>query len=290
MADVILLDGGMGQELVTRAPEAPTPLWGTKAMLDHPGMVRAVHEDYAAAGATVATTNTYALHRDRFEGTGLEGDFERLFDLALGEAEGIGAKKIAGSIGPLVRSYAPGTHPDHDVAVPLYAENARLLKDRVDFLICETIASVAHAKAALEGARTTGLPVWMAVTVDDEDGSILRSGEPVMDLAGLEADAWLANCSAPEVMGDALDALKTFGRPFGAYANGFVEITKSYMSDKPTVDKLSSRRDLGPEAYAEFALSWVEQGATIVGGCCEVGPAHIRLLAERLQQAGHQIV
>ena len=67
-------------------------------------------------------------------------------------------------------------------------------------------------------------------------------------------------------------------------------LVKSYMSDKPTVDKLSSRRDLGPEAYAEFALSWVEQGATIVGGCCEVGPAHIRLLAERLQQAGHQIV
>ena len=38
-----------------------------------------------------------------------------------------------------------------------------------------------------------------------------------------------------------------------------------------------------------FALRWVEMGATIVGGCCEVGPAHIRHLAERLRVAGHQI-
>ena len=290
MADVTLLDGGMGQELVKRSEHAPTPLWGTQVMLDYPGMVRAVHEDYLSAGATVATTNTYALHRDRFTGTGLEDDFERLFELALREAEGIGAKKIAGSIGPLVRSYAPGTHPDHKVAVPLYAENARLLAKQVDVIVCETVASVAHAKAALEGARAVGLPVWMAVTVDDEDGNVLRSGEPVSDLSGLQADAWLANCSAPEVMADALEVLKRFGQPFGAYANGFTEITKAYLSDKPTVDKLSARRDMGPEAYSEIALGWVEQGATIVGGCCEVGPEHIRVLAERLRSAGHRIV
>ena len=290
MADITLLDGGMGQELIKRSEHAPTPLWGTQVMLDYPGMVRAIHEDYLAAGSTIATTNTYALHRDRFVGTGLEDEFERLINLALDEAAGIGARKIAGSIGPLVRSYAPGTHPSHDVAVPLYAENAKLIAGRVDFIICETVASVAHAKAALEGARAGGLPVWMAVTVDDEDGSLLRSGEPISDLAGLDADAWLANCSAPEAMAAALDVLKTFDRPFGAYANGFVEITKSYMSDKPTVDKLSSRRDLGPDAYADFAMGWVDQGATIVGGCCEVGPAHIRVLADRLTGAGHQII
>ena len=91
-------------------------------------------------------------------------------------------------------------------------------------------------------------------------------------------------------MADALGVLKTFCRPFGAYANGFTEITKAYLSEAPTVDKLSARRDLGPEAYAEFALGWIDQGATIVGGCCEVGPKHIRHLAQRLREAGHQIV
>ena len=56
------------------------------------------------------------------------------------------------------------------------------------------------------------------------------------------------------------------------------------------MDALSPRRDLGPEAYAGFALGWVDQGATIVGGCCEVGPAHITELARALRAAGHTIV
>ena len=54
MARVTLLDGGMGQELVARSGDTPTPLWATRVMLDHPGLVRAVHDDYFAAGATIA--------------------------------------------------------------------------------------------------------------------------------------------------------------------------------------------------------------------------------------------
>mgnify|MGYP003868039337 FL=1 len=50
-----------------------------------------------------------------------------------------------------------------------------------------------------------------------------------------------------------------------------------------------SRRDLGPETYANFVMGWVNQGATIVGGCCEVGPAHITEVARRLREAGHEI-
>jgi S-methylmethionine-dependent homocysteine/selenocysteine methylase len=64
MAKITLLDGGMGQELVARSGDEPTPLWATRVMMDHPGMVRAIHEDYFAAGATVATTNTYAIHHE----------------------------------------------------------------------------------------------------------------------------------------------------------------------------------------------------------------------------------
>ncbi|MEO0904515.1 MAG: homocysteine S-methyltransferase family protein, partial [Pseudomonadota bacterium] len=52
MSDIILLDGGMGQELVQRSGDRPTPLWSTQVMIDHPGLVAAVHADYAAAGAS----------------------------------------------------------------------------------------------------------------------------------------------------------------------------------------------------------------------------------------------
>ncbi|NNF92510.1 MAG: homocysteine S-methyltransferase, partial [Boseongicola sp.] len=106
----------------------------------------------------------------------------------------------------------------------------------------------------------------------------------------LDPDAWLANCSAPEAVTTALDTLGTFGKPFGGYANGFQQITKEFLKDKPTVDALSARPEMTPERYADIAMSWVDRGATIVGGCCEIGPAHIRAIADRLTAAGHNIV
>ncbi|MFV2002657.1 MAG: homocysteine S-methyltransferase family protein [Paracoccaceae bacterium] len=297
MSQITLLDGGIGQELIKRARDAPTPLWSTRVMLDHPGLARSVHADYFTAGATIATTNTYALHRDRFAGTGLQDSFNTLFSLALSEAiaarKAHGSGKIAGSIGPLGASYRPDIHPPHDDAVARYTEVAALLAPSVNFIICETIASLAHARAALQGALTAGPPVWLSVTVDDEDGSRLRSGEPVadvVDIAGDGASALLANCSAPEAMAAALAELGKSGLPFGAYANGFEQITKDFLQDKPTVATLSARRDLSPASYGNFVMGWVAQGASIVGGCCEVGPAHIRELAQRLRGDGHEIV
>jgi S-methylmethionine-dependent homocysteine/selenocysteine methylase len=298
MADVILLDGGLGQELVHRSHDAPTNLWSTQVMLDHPGLVEAVHADYFAAGATIATTNTYAIHRDRLAPVGMEHLFETLIDAALAEARAArdkaGGGRIAGSLGPLVASYRPDAHPPHDVAVPLYAEIARRLGPSVDLILAETVASLAHARAVLEGAMAAGRPVWLSVTVDDLDGTRLRSGEPAADVVPLARDlgasALLANCSAPEAMPAALAILARAGLPFGAYANGFHEITKDFLKDRPTVASLSARTDLSPEGYAATALGWVEAGATIVGGCCEIGPAHIGALARALETAGHHIV
>jgi Homocysteine/selenocysteine methylase (S-methylmethionine-dependent) len=44
---------------------------------------------------------------------------------------------------------------------------------------------------------------------------------------------------------------------------------------------LEARKNLGPEAYADFADQWVAMGASIIGGCCEIGPEHIAELARR---------
>jgi homocysteine S-methyltransferase len=100
----------------------------------------------------------------------------------------------------------------------------------------------------------------------------------------------LANCSAPEAMAAALDVLSRFGLPFGAYANGFTRITKEFLKDSPTVDTLHARPEMTPALYADFAMTWVGMGASIVGGCCETGPAHIAEIARRLRSAGYRIV
>lgn len=291
MTNITLLDGGMGQELVHRAGDNPTPLWSTQIMVDHPGMVAQVHADYCAAGATVKTTNSYAVHRDRLVGTAMDGQFEALHANALDEAKGPG--RIAGSIGPLGASYRPDLHPDPADAIALYAEVAQQLAPGCDLIICETVASVTHAECVLAGAASAGKPVWIALTVDDNDGTKLRSGEPLADViavAEAHSEAILVNCSAPEAIPAALEVLAKGKLPFGAYANGFTQISADFLKDKPTVDSLTARHDLGPEAYATAAMSWIDQGATIVGGCCEVGPAHIAKLAETIRAAGHKIV
>ncbi len=88
----------------------------------------------------------------------------------------------------------------------------------------------------------------------------------------------------------ALDIIAQAGLPYGAYANAFEQVTDDFLADKPTVDALSMRRDMTPTAYADHAMAWVDHGATIIGGCCEVGPAHIAEIATRLRAAGHIIV
>jgi len=299
MTAITLLDGGMGQELIRRAGDDPHPLWATRVMLDHPGLVQAIHADYFAAGATIATANTYAIHHDRLTKHGLDDRFADLHGAALTEAEAArtahGSGRIAGSLGPLVASYRPDAHPPHDQAAALYAEVAQLLAPRCDLLIGETVASVAHARALIAGARPAaeahGIPLWLSVTVDDRDGTCLRSGEPIADLSGhLDGvAALLANCSAPEAMDQAMPHLAAHGLPFGAYANGFQQITAEFLKDNPTVDALSARPELTPDRYADFALGWIEAGASIVGGCCETGPAHIAEIARRLRASGHTV-
>jgi homocysteine S-methyltransferase len=83
--------------------------------------------------------------------------------------------------------------------------------------------------------------------------------------------------------------LKTFRLPFGVYANGFRQITKAFLEDNPTTDLLEGRPEMTPEVYADFAVGWVRQGATIIGGCCETTPAHIAEIARRLSAEGFVI-
>jgi homocysteine S-methyltransferase len=298
MAQITLIDGGMGQELLARTGDRPTPLWATQVMIDHPEVVEAIHADYFAAGATVATTNTYAIHHDRLAPVGRDDLFTALHGTAADRAraarDAAGAGRIAVSLGPLVASYRPDLCPPPEVAAPLYAEIAALHAAHADLFLAETMASVAQAEGVLRGLAGAGRPVWLSVTVDDADGSRLRSGEPVAALAPLvgryRPEAVLINCSVPEAIPAGLAALEGFGRAYGAYANGFTHIAEAFLTHAPTVDALTARQDLTPARYAGFAMDWVARGATIVGGCCEVGPAHIAALAAALRAAGHEIV
>ncbi|MGD8366187.1 MAG: homocysteine S-methyltransferase family protein [Desulfobacterales bacterium] len=289
--NITILDGGMGQELLARSPKKPTGLWATQVLLDAPDLVEAVHRDYFAAGADIATTNTYAIHRDRLAPFGVEERFESLHRLAcrlaVSARDGHGSGRVAGSLGPIGWSYRPDLAPPVEKAAALYAEIARVQEPYVDLLLCETMASVEQARGAAMGAGAVNKPTWLSVTVDDKDGTRLRSGEPVTAVLPLIAEfdiaALLVNCSVPEAVGQAIPLLADQGVPVGGYANGFAGIPDAFKKRGATADRLEKRENLGPAVYADFAEGWIRDGATLVGGCCEVGPAHIRELAARLK-------
>jgi len=90
----------------------------------------------------------------------------------------------------------------------------------------------------------------------------------------------MVNCSQPEVVLSALPLLASLGCPFGAYANGFTTVAP--LQPGGTVKDLKERIDLTPEAYTQHALEWINAGATIVGGCCEISPRHIEHLHQTL--------
>jgi homocysteine S-methyltransferase len=295
MSDIVLLDGGMGQELIHRSQQPPSPLWSAKVMMDEPELVRAVHEEYIAAGAKVMTLNAYSATPERLARDASEDLFKPLQAKAIEIAQaarGVHDVRIAGCLSPLFGSYHPEFAPEFDICLETYRRVVAEQKDHVDLFLCETLSSIKEVKAAVQAAAESGKPVWSAMSVKDEEGTKLRSGESLAEAAVVAkqagASAVLINCSWPEAVTQGQAALANTGLPYGGYANGFTQADDLQIGT--TVSGLLARTDLDPVAYANHAMSWIEAGATIVGGCCEVGPAHIAELARRLKAAGHRIV
>ena len=295
MTGIILTDGGMGQELLRRSQSPPTPLWSARVLIDEPELVRDLHVEFIEAGARVITVNSYAATPERLAREGEAALFEPLQRRAIELAESARERArrgdgvlITGCLPPLFGSYHPALTISFDETLAIYRRIVAEQAERVDVMLCETMASAEEARAAATAAAESGKPVWVSWTLADEGPPLLRSGETLATaaeaLAGIPVAARLVNCSRPEAVAAALPELAALGGTFGAYANAFAAV--GALKHGGTVDVLSARDDLGPAAYADCAMGWVAGGATIVGGCCEVGPAHIAALRDRLEAAG----
>ena len=302
MTDVVLLDGGMGQELTRRSKDPAHPQWGAWVMMNEPEIVQALHEEYIRAGAKAITINAYSINRSRLTNFDMPDRLAELqgiaLDLAARARDAVGSDTtILGCLPPLVGSYHPELMPPEQETLSEYREIVSMQADRVDAFLCETMGSATEARLAATAACESGKPVWVAWTLDEtlgEDGQPrLRSGETVPEaiaaLGALPVEAVLFNCTAPEAMTAGMDTLVATGKAAGGYANGFTPIPKQFVLGE-TVDMLGKRTDLDPSGYANHAMHWVEQDARLVGGCCETSPGHIAELKRRLEASGHNIV
>lgn len=294
MAGIILLDGGMGQELIRRSSQPPSPLWSAKVLMDEPEIVEAVHRDYIDAGARVLTLNAYSATPERLARDASEDLFKPLQAKAIAvalAARGNRQITIAGCLPPLHGSYHPEWAPAFEECLATYRSIVAEQRGAVDVFVCETLSSVKEVRAAVQAAVESGKPVWCGMSVMDADGTRLRSGEDLELAAGAAVDAGaqavLINCSWPEAVTQGQAILARTGLAHGGYANGFTKADDLGIGG--TVTALKARTDLGPEAYGDHVMEWIGAGATIVGGCCEVGPAHIAHLANRLIQSGHEL-
>jgi S-methylmethionine-dependent homocysteine/selenocysteine methylase len=297
MDGLTILDGGMGRELKRMGAPFRQPEWSALALIEAPDAVAQAHRNFIAAGADVIETNSYAvvpfhIGEERFarDGARLAGLAGRL---AREAADAAGRPvTVAGSLPPLFGSYRPDLF-DAAKAPRLLDVLVAALAPYVDVWLAETLSTIAEAEAAARATAGTGKPLWLSFTLEDgevdQSAPRLRSGEPVADATDtalrLGAEAVLFNCSQPEVMATALDVARARRDAVGArarlgvYANAFPPQRKDATANETLLD---IRADLDPEGYLAFARAWRAHGAEIVGGCCGIGPEHIRALRAAL--------
>ncbi|WP_296100863.1 homocysteine S-methyltransferase family protein [uncultured Agrobacterium sp.] len=300
MGDIRILDGGMSRELQRLGAELRQPEWSALALINAPDIVRQVHAEFIEAGADVVTTNSYALvpfhigeERFREQGASLIALSGRL---AREAADASGRKiTVAGSLPPIFGSYEPENFDASRVQdyLRVLVNN---LEPSVDVWLGETLSLIAEGEAVREAVAKTGKPFWISFTLDDELAQLngaepkLRSGETVRAaaewIAGSGAAALLFNCSKPEVMKAAVEtAANTFKEKgvsleIGVYANAF----EGEQGDSAANEGLhGTRTDLTDDVYSRFACTWADAGATMIGGCCGIGAAHIHKVAGALR-------
>ena len=295
---ITLLDGGMGRELKRMGAPFRQPEWSALALMEAPDFVAQAHAAFIAAGAEVVTTNSYAvvpfhIGEDRFAADGgmLAERAGRLARAAadIGADSGAGRKiLVAASLPPLFGSYRPDLF-DAARAPELLRTLVEGLAPHADLWLAETLGSIAEAAAVSDALAGDARPLWISFTLADDrpepSDPRLRSGEPVAEAVRAAAQAGAAavlfNCSQPEVMAPALEvaretlAAQDGAIEIGAYANAFQPKDESAQANEEVSDL---RSDLDPPGYLGFARDWVARGATIVGGCCGIGPEHIAAL------------
>lgn len=289
------MDGSMGEELADRGFSTRDGLWSARALVDHPDAVKSLHKEYLAAGAEIITTNTYSTIPSYLEKAGMGHRVRELATLAgqlartAIEESGSRKGRLAGCLPPLDESYRPDLVPPAHEAIPVYRELIDSMAPCADLFLAETMSSIDEAKHVAEALRKSldgGRFEWMvSFTLDDRDGTKLRSGETVIEAVNAvsihEPIAVLFNCTTPQSVLSAIESAQTIAScRVGGYPNRFKPVPEDWTLD----DDQEIIRDAGltPESFVDWSNRFIEAGATYLGGCCGIGPTYINALAQNL--------
>ena len=281
----IILDGGMGTALERNGVPMDDRVWSGRAMLTHPDAVRSAHEAFIQAGAEAILTNTFSTARHMLEPGGLGNEVRKInslaVDLAKQARERVARSPVAivGSICEWTSDLNP-TWCSPEVVGQAAREQAEVLAESgVDILALEMCERVELSEAVTDAIIGLGLPVWMGVSARTHQGQTEL------------ATASYADCSFEEIVKrissypvDIVNIMHTqipdvdrafeivrryWSGPIGIYPeSGFFT-----MPNWNFVDVIS------PEDLVAEANTWVKNGVRLLGGCCGLGPDHIKALA-----------
>lgn len=286
----IILDGGTGTEIQRRGAPMDSNVWCAHANFNYPNAVRETHIAYIEAGADVITANTFASSPLLFNYLDRDVDVplidKRAVKLAREAMEEAGREvAIAGSfstVRPIVAGsdrIQPHREWSEKEARSLMKRKAEGLAEAgVDFIIMEAMRDHDYSLWATEAAVATGLPIWVGISVEaDAKGTLTgfaRQDQPLeviaSDLTGTGARAFCIMHTAVGEVDASLAVLKKHWHgPFGVYPeSGYFKMP------------LWQFVDIIPEQkFVAKCKGWWQQGARILGGCCGIGPSHIKALA-----------
>lgn len=280
---VILIDGGTGTEIQRRGVDMVDKVWCGVTALDDPEILQTIHEDYIARGAEMIIANTFASSRHVLDRAGFADQFEHInrvgVERAVAARTAMGAEHVvvAGSISPTQQG---ATQPSPEVGLANYLDQARILAQAgADMIVLEMLRDLETTAVVLEGAMSTGLPIWAGFSAKMIDGEPwLWSGEDrladgIRAIAGRPIELVAIMHTEIEDVDPCLDVLDDcWDGPVGVYSQrGGFDGTNWLFTDT-----------ISPAEHTDRCLGWIERRVQVVGGCCGIGPEHIEHLRARI--------
>src|SRR5499425_1258167 len=266
-----------------------------EVVLDHPEVVRRLHEDFVHAGTDVVEAFTYYGHRQKLRVIGKEDILEPLNRQALSIAG-----KVASETGTLLAGnlcntnvYEPGTPAVQEVKAAFEEQVAWAAEAGADMIIAETFSWLGEALLTLEAIQAAGLPAVVTFAVHRE-GTLRDEPSPAEACRQAEqAGAAVVGLNCIRGPGTMLPLL---GRIRDAVSCEVAALPVPYRTteEEPTMQALRDPARGGAQAFptsldpftctrqelGEFAAAALDLGVRYLGVCCGAAPHHIRAVAE----------
>jgi homocysteine S-methyltransferase len=295
---VIILDGGMATELERRGADLADPLWSAKCLIERPETIRAVHLDYFAAGADIATTATYQATFEAFAGRGIGHRaaahlMRHAVALAAAARDDFWATEsnragrlrplVAASIGPYGAMLADGSEYrgryslDDSGLADFHRPRLQVLANSgADLLAFETIPCLREATVLAQLLREFP-PLCAWISFSCADGTHNCEGERLADcVTELQSFAQIAavgvNCTRPDYIVPLLREMRLCtAKPLIVYPNSgecYDASSKQWSGNAPA------------GRYGDQARVWYAEGARLIGGCCRTTPENIHCIEQ----------